>query len=94
MGAVDGWSDGSIGLARSGIVVTCCKACEILSNVFLVVSPASRLIVVVEDGLIKMNIMSKAACFKKLSVFTSGNRTTLGMYGTISTSRHALLRGK
>ena len=76
------------------MVITRCKACAILSNAFLVVSPASRLIVVVEDGLVRMEIMSKAACFEKSSAFTSRNGTTLCMKVTVSTSLHALVCDK
>ena len=90
MGDFDGWSDGSIGLGRSGIVATRFKACAILSNEFLVCSPAYRLIVIIEDGLVKMEIMSKAACFKKKSVFTSWNGFNFGMKVTVFTSLHAL----
>ena len=45
---VDGWSDEYIVLGMSGIDVTYYKACAALSSAFLVVSPPSRLIVVVK----------------------------------------------
>ena len=92
VGVVEGYRDGSMG--RSGIAVTRYKACAILSNSFLVVSSVSSLIVVVEDGLVRMDIMSKAACLKKTSVLTSGNGTTLGMKVTVSTSLHVWVCGK
>ena len=62
VGTVKGCRDGSLG--RSGIVVIRCKARAILSNIFRVVSPVSKLIIVVEDGLVRMNIMSKTVCLK------------------------------
>ena len=89
---MEGCSDSSLG--RLGIVATRCKAYLILINAFLVVSPASRLIVVVEDGLVRMETISKAACIKKSYVFTYGNGTTLGMKVTVSTFLHVLVCGK
>ena len=54
----------SVGVCRSGMVVTRCNDCAILSNYFFVMSPASRFIIVEEGGFVNIEIMSKAACFK------------------------------
>ena len=91
---VNGCSDGSIVVGMPRIAVTRVKYCTILSNAFLVVSPASRLIVVVEDRLVKIDILSKVACFEKSSVFISVNGTTLDMKVTVSASLHVLVYGK
>ena len=90
--AVEGCSH--VFLGRSEIFVLRCETCAILSNACVVVSPASRLIVVVEDGLVRMETISKAACIKKSYVFTYGNGTTLSMKVTLSTFLHILVCGK
>ena len=89
LGSCTGTGSGDDGVGNSGNVgssSTLCKASAIFKIAFLVASPASNVTVVVADGLVKIDIISKAACFKKSSVLTAGNGTTFGKKVTVSTS--------
>ena len=85
------------GVDGGGMVVifsTRCRASVIFNKEFFVASPASKLTVVVDGGLVQMEMISSAACFEKSSVFTSGNGTTVGKKVTVSTSLSDLVCGK
>ena len=52
------------GDANDGRASTLCNASAIFKSAFLVASPASRVTVVEEDGVVSIDIISNAACFK------------------------------
>ena len=84
----------SVGLCSSGMATTRYTDCTILINACFVMSPACRLIIVEKEGFVNIEILSRAACFKKVSVLTSRKVTTLGINVVISTSLYALVCGK
>ena len=57
-------------------------------------SPAESDGIVVDGGLVKMEVISEAACFKKSVTVTVGNGTVVGKKSTVSQSLSALVRGK
>ena len=71
-----------------------CKILASLRRAFLVVSPASKLIIFCFDGEVRMVIISDAACFKKSSVVTLGIGVVAGKKVTVFTSFSALVFGK
>ena len=76
-----------------GIVSTCWRGCAIFNKEFLVVSPTSKVTVVDDGGLASMDIISSAACYKKLSALIAGKGTTTGMQVIMSISLTALVWG-
>jgi hypothetical protein len=82
------------GDANLGRASTLCNASAIFKSVFFVASPASKVPVVEERGVVSIDIISNAACLRKSSVFTSGKGTTFGKKVTVSTSLCDLVLGK
>ena len=85
-GAGHSFSDG-IGWTRFSCIARVNKA-------FLTGSPAARLGVVVEGGSVNIDIMSSAACRRKLSNLISGNGISFGKNVTVSQARGVFVLGK
>ena len=81
-------------LTGSEIVSILCSCVANVSNAFLTGSPASKLGVVVDEGLAKMVMISVAACFRKSTSLTCGNGTLVEKNVTVSQSRICFVRGK
>ena len=57
-------------------------------------SPADSDGIVMDGGLVKIDVISVAACFRNSVTVTVGNGTVVGKKSTVSQSLSALVRGK